>query len=808
MKVEAYDVRLDVHHAKLAYSGTVRVHLEHDGGTLALNSLGLHIDRVSQGGVERAHRLVPEKEELQIEGVPKGAVVVEVAFQGEVPENALAGIYRSEYGTQHAIVTQLEPLGARRVLPCVDHPAQRAVFRVEVVTDGGLQVIFNTPAKSRTSEGGREHYVFEPTPRMATYLLFLGIGTFEERRRRHGTVEIIVATPPGRGDQSEFALDHAGRILDFFGDYFGLPFPLPKLHLIAVPNTAVGGMENWGAISFRERLLLVGPDASQSTKRQVLSVMAHEIAHQWFGDLVTMSWWNDLWLNESFATFMDYKASSHLYPDWQVWSDFALETSNAQLWDALPHSHPVNVPVEDPNQIHGIFDEISYSKGGSVLRMMEAFLGEEVFRAGVARYLKRFAYGNARGEDLWAALNEEAKLPVSEILGDWLNRPGYPALRASYADAQLSLEQERFLLVPEENGGEPEARPKLWQVPINILADGSAAEHLVKGERTHLPVRDLNSVVVGHGRSSFARVRYVGELGASLRRRFPRLSSWDRWGLLQDTFAFLLAGEESAGSYLELVRAAAQEEDYLVLVELLSQTTTLLPVLLDRPAYIRAISDTVRAQSERLGLHPRQGEASRDAVLRQRISGIRVLLDPSFSATLATRFSDWEKEDPSLRGAIAIAYVREKGDAVFDEVLTKLRSSKTDEEKGRLARALGSFRDPEALRRALALPFGGEVTPTTGLEIFVAMIANPHAHRVMWIGLQQFLPILLQNFAATGVVPLMLQWSVPYLGLGREDELRDYFRSLDVGEGSSGLIKGLDLLQIYSGLQHRFPKDL
>ena len=805
MKVHRYDVDLSVDHGKLAYSGSVTVHLDHDGGPLALNSLGLQIGSVSSGGKKLAHELLPAKEELRVDGLPKGPAEVRVDFSGKVPEQALAGIYRTDYGPSHAIVTQLEPLGARRVLPCIDHPAHKAEFRVSVTVDDGLMVIFNTPVKARTVEGSRVRYTFEPTPRLSTYLLFFGIGKFEERSRKHGGTEIIVAAPPGRGDQATFALDHAGRILDFFGEYFGLPYPLPKLHLVAVPNTAVGGMENWGAITFRERLLLVGPDASRSTQRQVVSVLAHEIAHQWFGDLVTMAWWNDLWLNESFATFMDYKATDHLYPDWEVWSDFAVGTSNSQLWDALPHSHPVNVPVEDPNQITSIFDEISYAKGGSILRMIEAYLGEEVFRRGVARYLKRFSYGNARGEDLWAALNEEAHEPVSEMLGDWLDRPGYPELRAEKNGGEVELRQQRFFLTLGQDGSKVPDEEKPWSIPINVLADGKAASHLMKGRTLQLPLSDPGSLVVGHGRRTYARVRYQGELGRSIRSRFASLAPWDRYGLLQDTYAFFLAGEVGHDEYLELVRAAAKEQDYLVLAELSMESATLLSVLFQKPLYLETLRATVRAQVDRLGLAPAQGEATRNGVLRQSWTNLRVLIDPEFASSLASRFATWEKQEPSIREAVALAYTRSKGAETFDEVFSRLKRATTDEEKGRLAHALGAFRDRAALERALEVAFGGEVSPTTGIEIIVTMIRNPEAQDVMWEGLQQFLPILVENFAGTGIVPILLQWTVPYLGLGREAELKSYFHGRDVGDGARGLMKGLDLLAINSRLQRSFP---
>jgi tricorn protease interacting factor F2/3 len=799
MKVHRYVLRIRADPGETKFSGSVEVHLDHDGGELALNVKDLKIEACRHAGKPHAFSLAPEQQEVRLAALPKGPVVVELDYTGSFPEQSLMGLYRTDYGEAPALVTQLEPCGARRIFPCVDHPAHKAEFHVTVDAPAGLGVLFNTPRTSERREGDRVLHTFAPTPRMSTYLLFVGIGKFEERSLRHQGVEIIVACPPGKGSQADFALEHGAKVLDFFNSYFEVAYPLPKLHLVAVPNTAVGGMENWGAIAFRERVLLIAPGASQNTRRQALGVIAHEIAHQWFGDLVTMAWWNDLWLNESFATFMDYQATDHLYPDWQVWGDFSAGTSNAQLWDALPSSHPVNVTVNDPDEISSIFDEISYAKGGALLRMIEGYMGAEPFRKGVARYLAKFAYANARGEDLWAALDQESQERVSPILQAWIDRPGYPALTVRPDGGKVVLEQERFLLYSD---GEGPSGP--WPVPLMVHADGRTERHVMTGARMELPVKDLDSLVVNHGRKGYVRVRYQGELAASVLRRFPTLDARDRWGFLQDTYGFLLAGGVEPSAYLDLLGRLREERDYLVLSEFLNQVGILGAVLHDRPSFRGPARELLAHQVDRLGLAARPGEPAREAILRQGSVGSRVWVDEPFATELAKGFDHLDQLDPSIRNATAIAYARGGGPTEFDRIFARLQASVNDEDKSRFARALGAFRDPSVLEKALGLPFGGEINPTLGIELFTTALANPEARTAMWASLQQMLPVLIQLFGGSGIVPIILQWSIPFVGLDREEEVRKYFAGMDVGEGARGMRKGFELLRVYSGVRRRF----
>src|SRR5437867_1821088 len=368
--------------------------------------------------------------------IPKGIATLHLVFHG-VLNDELAGFYRSKYtmtdGRQgYMAATQFESTDARRAFPCWDEPSAKATFELSLVVPDGQAAISNTPIAAEKDLGDGTRLVqFAESPRMSTYLLAFVIGPLQaiEARARGGT-RIGVWALPDRIVHGGWARDESIRILDYLNDYYGVPYPLPKLDHVSLQDFAAGAMENWGAITYRERILLLNPATSSSQTRQnITSVIAHETAHMWFGDLVTMSWWDDLWLNESFATWMGSKTVGALHPDWRMWTQFLnTETVHGLTLDGLRNSHPIEVPVKDPAEIREIFDDISYAKGASILRMLEQFLGESTFRRGTRNYLKEFSYGNTRTEDLWRALGTASGKPVGALMGTWTRQTGFPLL--------------------------------------------------------------------------------------------------------------------------------------------------------------------------------------------------------------------------------------------------------------------------------------------------------------------------------------------------------------------------------------------
>jgi len=421
--------------ARANVKGKVAITVKGATRPFSLDSSQMTIRIVSVNGRPGGFAFDEKKGKLTVLGVPAGESVVEIDYSKQVSDDVIFGLYKSKYGSDYILATDLEPAGARTVFPCVDEPAYKAVFRLQITTEDGLGVISNTPiaSKAEASEG-RTTYTFEETPKMSTYLLFFAIGNFEEASMDANGVKVITATRPGQVQNSQVALKVTAEALVEYQRFFGVPYPLKKLHVVALPEYPTGAMENWGAITSRESYALIREDTGFKQKSRGATTMVHETAHQWFGDLVTMKWWDDLWLNESFATFMSYKTTQKLRPDWEVWGGFlrdeVFRRGAAMPLDALSTTHPIQGHVQNVAEATHTFDSISYGKGACILRMLEGYVGEEAFRKGVSDYLKEFSFSNAAGRDLWAALGRRSGLPVGKVARAWLPRPATPWLQS------------------------------------------------------------------------------------------------------------------------------------------------------------------------------------------------------------------------------------------------------------------------------------------------------------------------------------------------------------------------------------------
>jgi tricorn protease interacting factor F2/3 len=477
LQIESYDLFLDVDFRNLRFDGKVKIKLESETD-VKLNSVELEILEVDANGRPLEYKL--EGEDFTVR-TGKFAGELGIKYRGSISDK-LVGLYKAAYDGGYVASTQFEAVSARRLLPCLDHPAYKADFKLTVKTDSDNSVISNMPPTSVRVEGPKKTVEFPKTPRMSTYLLYLGIGKFEEVKDRFNGVDYIVATVPGKSSGAKYPLEIARDSVKFFESYFGSKYNLPKLHLIAVPEFAAGAMENWGAITFREIVLLVDKDSSIRIKKQVAEVIAHEISHQWFGDLVTMKWWDDLWLNESFATFMAYKATDSMFPQWTVWQDFVRgETAGALERDSLVNTHPIEVKVNSPSEIEEIFDDISYGKGASIIRMLEAYAGEDHFMRGVRSYLEKYKFSNAAGEDLWNQIEHVSKTRVKAIMNEWIRKPGYPIVHVKLDGKKLVIRQERFLL----NGS---SEPSTWPIPITLKINGREQKLLMERSEESIPV--------------------------------------------------------------------------------------------------------------------------------------------------------------------------------------------------------------------------------------------------------------------------------------------------------------------------------
>src|SRR6266508_4624177 len=637
---ERYEIRLTPDLANWTFTGEERVSVEvHEfSREIILNAAELEIHAVSlttpDGTVLQCKVKLDSQNELAqlsfAETVPVDRCELNIQFSG-ILNDKLHGFYRSTYkdakGQEKALAsTQFESTDARRAFPCWDEPAFKAVFQVTLVVDEKLTAISNARVLRETvlPGTGKKEVVFADTMKMSTYLVAFIVGDFEATEPvMVGHAPLRVWAVPGKKHLAKFAIDIGKVSLEHFSRYYDIPYPGDKLDLIAIPDFASGAMENLGAITFRETALLV--DAARATRAElerVADVVAHENAHMWFGDLVTMKWWNGIWLNEAFATFMEMLAVDAWKPEWQRWTTFGVSRAAALSVDGLHSTRPIEFHVEAPRDADAMFDVLTYEKGASVLRMLEQHLGPALFRDGVREYLRRHAYANADTGDLWAALGRAARQPIPAVMDGWIFQPGYPLVSARLEGGHLVLRQQRFTYLPEPlPGSMPTAQDQLWQVPVQVritAAGRSASERrLLAGAETRLPVPErVDAVLVNEGGHGFYRVRYSGELLGHLLDALPEIAAIERFNVVNDAWAVTVAGLMALPDYLELTARFRDERDRNVWAVLLASFATLNRIV--EPRHRPQLAALVRGRAARafaaLGWTVRPGD---DELMRQ-----------------------------------------------------------------------------------------------------------------------------------------------------------------------------------------------
>ena len=753
--------------AEATFSGEVSIDLEilEPTDTVVLNAIELDIAsaslRLADGSECKGEVTLDNDEETAAfrfgSPLPAGPATLDISFTGELNDK-LRGFYRSRYGDasgeeRYLATTQFEATDARRAFPCWDEPAMKASFQVTLVVPSDLQAVSNTPVERECEDrGGMRRVEYAKTPVMSTYLLAFVVGDLRsiERRADNGTLIRVWATPGNEG-KGEFALDVSCRLLAYFNDYFGIPYPLEKLDHLAIPDFAAGAMENWGAITYREPALLVdAEESSVATRRRVAAIVSHEMAHMWFGDLVTMGWWNDLWLNESFASWMGDKAVDNIFPDWQVWTEFVSNDTNEALsLDGLKSSHPIEQEVNHPAEIGQLFDAISYSKGGSVLRMLENFLGAEAFRKGINRYLDRHQYRNAATRDLWDALGEASGQPVAEMMDSWVQQTGYPVLdvgsRRSGDSLEVTARQGRF--VYEHLIDPDEADDTTWRVPLNVTTSaGEAPEPVLLSQRQgtiSVPAPDGDAwVKVNPEQTGFYRVNYTGEGWAGLRTAIERatVSAIDRLGLQDDAFALSRAGYMPVSELLDLARAYVNETEYAVWSDLSANMASLDNLLADQPyhddfrAYARGVS---QAAGRKIGWDARPGDGELDALLRSTLLsslgryGDQDTLDEA--ARRFARFADaGEAVHPDIRDVVQGLAARQGGKPVFDTQWSMYLEAGSEEEKVRFLRAIAQVDEGALLDELLRRSLTPEVRVHNTVSVVVSVASNRRGRDLAW----------------------------------------------------------------------------
>jgi tricorn protease interacting factor F2/3 len=781
-EVREYDLSLDVDYTGLKYSGKLTVDLE-SIGDVSLNAVGEQINGVTSGS-----RKVPFKHDGKVLAIQTGKFSgpLEIEFNAKISDN-FTGFYKASYGDGYILSTHLEAVQARKVFPCLDHPAYKAAFRVKVRTDASLSVISNMPIESETTEEGKKTFTFQKTPKMSTYLLYLGVGKFVQEKGRHGKTELYAAyadRPTGKINTS-FSFEATQKVLDYYESYFGIPFQLPKLHNVAVPEFAYGAMENWGAITYREILLHVDKDTSIRAKKSVAHVIAHEIAHMWFGDLVTMKWWDDLWLNESFATFMDYKSTDRAYPDWKVWQDFVrTSTSGAMGRDSLTKTHPIMANVHDPEEIEELFDEISYGKGASILRMIEAYIGSENFKRGVAQYLQKFRYSNASGHDLWTNLQEASGTDVSRIMEGWISQEGFPVVKVSLTGNKLVLEQERFLLA----GGTSE---QIWPIPVTMNVEGKRQSLLLDKKKSEVNLATTpKSLKINVDQTGFYVVQYDGKALQDLVWK-GRLSPFDRWGLINDAKSFLLSGRMAFKEYLILIQKYQSEEEYLPAIELSDQISFLYQI-----APSKLIETSRKFHSAGLKIFETKKDDN-STTLKGVIAARLTLLDDAYAKSAGSKFKDLADVEPDMKRSVIMGYARSSND--YDGLIIRYTKSTTDEERLRFLEGLVSFKNPELIARTLDFALSGKVKRQDVRNVILYATANPDARPVVWQWFRKNMTKLEEMYAGTAQFSIILREYFSIIGVGLAAEVEKFFSEHKV----IGADIALERLRIYDQLAKR-----
>ncbi len=571
---------------------------------------------------------------------------------------------------------------------------------------------------------------------MSTYLVAFAYGDIDylEAKTKSGTLVRTYATPD-KVKQTKFALDVAVKCLDFYEDYFAIPYPLAKQDMIALPDFASGAMENWGLITYREQTLLVDPKSTSiGTKQYVAMVVAHELAHQWFGNLVTMRWWTDLWLNEGFASWIEFLAVDKLFPDWEMWTQFASNDQQAAFrLDALDNTHPIEVPINHPDEIRAIFDTISYSKGASVIHMLYGYLGEKDFRDGLRYYLKKHAYGNTDTVDLWAALEHVSGKPVKSFMHAWTSLPGYPVVHVNATDKTTEMTQERFYLQKPAKTDN-----KTWPVPLLSHVEGLEALSTPK----HVYYTALKGKI-NRGQSGFYRTIYDSDTLARIAKDIPKMDAVDRLGLLSDAFDTAKAGYSSVLDALKLLEYYQDEDNAAVWDIIASNIVEIRRVMDDdglRDAMKPFIRNLVAKQLKRLGWDEKKSDTYFDKLLRPIMLGLASGADEKSVVDEAIkRFNGARSLDsihPDLRGVVLNTAARHGDAKTFDKLLKFHNESDSSEERTTLSAALTSFEQPALIKKSLALITSKHVRRQDVSYWAVYSFMNRHAKHTTWQWMQ------------------------------------------------------------------------
>ena len=701
--------------------------------------------------------------------IPAGSKAqMTMTYTGQLNDK-MAGFYRSSYQhpdgtTQYLATTQMEPTDARRALPCFDEPALKATYTVTLIADkhhtciSNMDVAHEKEVDSKISGGQKKAVTFNKTPLMSTYLLAFIVGELNSIESNDFRVPVrVYATPDKNIEHGRFSLELAAKTLEFYEKTFNSPFPLPKMDMAAIPDFSAGAMENWGLVTYRVVDLLFDEKTSgASTKQRVAEVVQHELAHQWFGNLVTMDFWDGLWLNEGFATWMSWYSCNVFYPEWRVWEGYVTDNLQQALsLDSLRSSHPIEVPVSRADEINEIFDAISYSKGSCVIRMMSKYLGEDTFMEGIRIYLKKHAYGNTQTGDLWAALSKASGKPVDKVMDIWTKNIGYPVITVSENEGSKSIhvKQNRFLRTGDVK---PDEDKTLFPVFLALRTKEGVNEDLVlsgREENFDVPSLDffkLNADHSGIYRTSYTPAR-LAKLGAAAKEGL--LTVEDRAGMIADAGALAASGYQKTFGVLTLLKSFSSEPEFVVWEEILARISAIRGAWAFEDEATRDALKTfqrnlVSSKAHAKGWEFTENENHLEAQFKALLFGSAGLSgDPKVIGAAQDMFKRFAAGDrkaihPNIRASVYSIALQNGGEAEYDVVLNEYRTAKDADEKNTALRSLGRAKGRKLLSRTVALPLTAEVKSQDVYAPLIGMRSDAEGINVLWEWMKENWPAI------------------------------------------------------------------
>ena len=740
-----YEIDLDIDLENFKYAGKETIYIEvvDDSTEIQLNSLGIDIVNAFVENDEGSHidasvNYIDEEEKIALsfeEVVKAGDWKLYINFNATIVDD-LRGFYRSSFKNEDnedvwIATTQFEPTAARMAFPCWDEPEYKSIFSITLTSDENLVRVSNEKLSEETTNNGRTTSKFVDSMRMSTYLVAFVVGGLEITNIGSSkTTDVRIVHRPGFGHQTKFAGEAAIKILDFFETYYGINYPGSKLDLIAIPDFAMGAMENVGAVTFRETLLLI--DTEKATRAELsrsVEVVAHELAHMWFGDLVTMKWWDGIWLNEAFASLMEVIASEATYPEFKLWNELNLARSQGFSVDSLKTSRPVEFEVKTPEEAEEMFDVLTYQKGSTVLRMFETFIGEDEFKQGVQNYLKKFEYKNTHSSDLWDELTKSSEYNLSEILPTWIKQEGYPLISISKSDNKYKISQNRFLI-----DGETDAT--VWKVPLNIkcLETGVSQKFILDSESQEIEFEGIVPFV-NNGGWSFFHSNYSSDILSSISDNFESLDLNEKYRFLEDVWMSLRVGKLELEEFLNILNLYVNESEKNIW-SLIGGILVTLSEIYDNQEFKTYVEGFCSTILQKLGSDYEEGLDPEVSQLKSLVCGLyaRIVKNDEFIESFSTQFKSNEYEDYKdgnyYNLVLNISSLDKTNSA--NVYMEKFKNSQTPQIQGRYRSMIGSVSEPDAPNTIISAILDQTIRGADAPYVIAVLLSNSDNAEKAW----------------------------------------------------------------------------